>query len=59
MLLFVTLSLSNCATKPQVTDSFCLLYEPIIQEKGDANITAKRSVKERILGNDLMAKHCP
>lgn len=61
MLPFVTLSLSSCATKPLVTDSFCLLYERIIQEKGDAASLAgaRLSVKKRILGNDRLGAHCP
>jgi hypothetical protein len=43
-----------------VLDSFCKLYEPVIQEKGDAaSLTAARlSVKKRILGNDKLAKTC-
>lgn len=53
-LLFVSLSLSSCATKPLVIDSFCQLYEPLIQEKGDSAITAKLSVKKRILGNETI-----
>lgn len=61
MMLCATLSLSSCATKPpMVLDSFCKLYEPVIQEKGDAaSLTAARlSVKKRILGNDKLAKTC-
>lgn len=57
----VILSLSECTLIPkaEVTDSFCLLYEPIIQQKGDSAITAKPEVKKRILGNERLARHCP
>jgi hypothetical protein len=52
MPLCVILSLSNCATPGVATDSFCHLYEPVIKQKGDSEIAAKRQVKDRILGNE-------
>lgn len=44
--------MTQCATLSPVDDSFCKLYEPVIQDKGDSAITAKLSVKKRILGNE-------
>ena len=54
------LSLSSCALfqelKPPVTDSFCQIYNKVVVEKGDSEITAKTSVKKRILANELTYK---
>lgn len=57
------LSLSNCASLPnpfapqvQVTDSFCQVYNKVVVEKGDGAITAKITVKKRILANELTYK---
>ncbi len=58
MLSCATLSLSSCAHAPP-TDSYCQLYSPVVVEKGDSAITAKLSVKKRILGNEqLYRKVC-
>ena len=62
MLGLVGLSLSNCAGMPNpfvqtsVTDSFCQIYNKVVVEKGDGTITAKTSVKKRILANELTYK---
>lgn len=45
------LSLSSCQHMP--IDSFCQVYQPIVQQKGDGAITAASSVKRRILANEL------
>lgn len=36
-----------------VTDSFCQVYRPVVQQKGDGAITAPSGVKKRILANEL------
>lgn len=52
----VILSLSNCtlfdASKPIVIDSFCQVYEPVVQAKGEGAIIASSQVKRRILANE-------
>ena len=56
------LSLSNCATTqpaPLVVDTFCQEYEPVIQQKGDAAISATDGVKRRILANEQNFRNCP
>ncbi len=61
MLSFVGLSLSSCTTMPApVADTFCTLYERVVQDKGDgASLAgAKSSVKKRILLNEQQAKTC-
>ncbi len=58
ILLFGTLSLSSCAKPPAPIDSFCQLYERVIQEKGDGVITAKPAVKRRILTNEQLYREC-
>lgn len=51
---------SGCASKaPVPTDSFCLLYEPVIRTKADGIITATSAVKRRILTNELQSDACP
>ena len=51
MTLCAALSLSNCAAVP--TDSFCQVYLPVVQQKGDGSIAAASGVKKRILANEL------
>lgn len=51
MMLCVTLSLSSCV-KTLATDSFCQVYEPVIQQKGEGSISATSGVKRRLLGNE-------
>lgn len=34
-------------------DSFCTVYQPIVQQKGDGVIAAPSGVKRRILANEL------
>jgi hypothetical protein len=54
----VALSPSSCT--PEQIDSYCQLYDQVIQQKGDGNITAKRGPKERLLANELKyRKFCP
>jgi len=50
IMLCVILSLSNC-TQEEV-DSFCLLYNKVIVEKGDGKIVASEGVKRRLLANE-------
>lgn len=46
-------------TPPSPVDSYCLVYQQIIQEKGDSLITGPPSVKKRILANELIyRKNC-
>lgn len=52
-LLLVGLLLASCATAPQIAgDSYCQVYLPIIQSRGDAAISAPLEVKKRILFNE-------
>jgi hypothetical protein len=53
MLGLAGLSLSNCATPLKAVDSYCQVYQPVVVEKGDGTITAKTTVKKRILANEL------
>lgn len=53
------LSLSSCAPKATPVDSYCLMYNPVVVEKGDGAITAKAAVKKRILANELNYGQCP
>jgi hypothetical protein len=52
MLLCAGLSLSSCATVTPV-DSFCQVYNKVVQEKGDGAIIAKPGPKRRIAANEL------
>ena len=54
MLACVALSQSSCTTAP--TDSFCLVYNPVITQKGDGAITASTGVKRKLLANELTYK---
>lgn len=58
MLGFAGLSLllsGGCAHQQAVVgESYCAVYEPIIQKKGDASISASLAVKQRILYNEQM-----
>lgn len=38
---------------PVVVDSFCALYEKVVQAKGDGSITGTSNAKRRILANEL------
>lgn len=52
------LLLASCATHGQVIpDSYCQVYEPIIQKKGDGQITATPGVKRRLLYNEQMYRN--
>lgn len=55
------LSLSSCALfqKDAPVDSYCLMYNRVVVEKGDGAITAKPAVKKRILANELNYQECP
>lgn len=47
------------ASTPAPVDSFCAVYQQIVQEKGDGTIKAPLGVKKRILANELVyRKHC-
>ncbi len=57
-MLCVGLSLSSCT--PEQIDSFCILYNKVIVEKGDGKITAPPEVKKRLLANELLYREqCP
>lgn len=45
------LSLGSCQHMP--IDSFCQVYQPIVQQKGDGSLKASDGVKRRILANEL------
>jgi hypothetical protein len=51
MLSFVALSPGSCT--PQEVDSFCLVYNQVILQKGDGSISATTGVKRRLLANEL------
>ena len=34
-------------------DSFCQVYQPVVQAKGDGSITVSPAAKRRILANEL------
>ncbi len=55
------LSLSSCTLfqKAAPLDSYCLIYNPVVVERGDGAITAKPAVKKRILANELNYGQCP
>lgn len=38
--------------KPTVIDSFCQVYQPIVQAKGDGTLSGTLGVKRRILANE-------
>ena len=59
MLVCGGLSLSSCAPKAAPIDSYCLMYNPVVVEKGDGAITARPTVKKRILANELTYGQCP
>ena len=39
---------------PSPVDSFCLLYQPVVQAKGDGSIQGTPGAKRRILANELL-----
>ena len=49
-LLILSQSPSGCT--PEEIDSFCLLYNKVIVEKGDGRIIASEGVKRRLLMNE-------
>lgn len=51
MMLCVASSLASCQIVP--IDSFCQVYQPVVQQKGDGSIAAASGVKRRILANEL------
>jgi hypothetical protein len=43
----------------QPLNSFCLVYQPVVQAKGDGSIPATPGAKRRILANELFyRKNC-
>lgn len=59
MLTFGVLSLllASCAHQQIAGDSYCQVYAPIIQQKGDGAIAAAPWVKRRILYNEQMYRN--
>ena len=50
--------LKTCGDPP--TDSFCQVYNQVVQEKGDGAISGKPGPKRRLLANELSyRKLCP
>lgn len=47
-----SLLLASCATPQIAGDSYCQVYLPIIQSRGDSAISAPLEVKRRILFNE-------
>jgi hypothetical protein len=45
--------LSPGSCTPQEVDSFCLVYNQVILQKGDGSISATTGVKRRLLANEL------
>ena len=41
---------------PMPADSFCLVYQRVVQAKGDGDIKGTSGVKRRILANELTWK---
>jgi len=58
MLSLLALSQSSC-TQDEI-DSFCLIYNKVIVEKGDSKIIAPIGVKRRLLENEqFYVDNCP
>lgn len=58
MLSLLALNPSSCT--PEQIDSFCLMYNQVIVQKGDGTITATPGVKKRLLANELTYRQaCP
>lgn len=54
------LALSPNSCTPEQIDSFCVIYNKVIVEKGDSKIVAPIGVKKRLLENELFYKqNCP
>lgn len=52
------LLLASCAHRlPLAVDSYCQVYEPIVQKRGDEKIGALLVVKQRILYNEQMYRN--
>lgn len=49
-----SLLLASCATQKIAGDSYCQVYQQVIQSRGDAAISAPLDVKKRILFNEKM-----
>lgn len=49
-----------CQTStPAPVDSFCTVYQQVVQAKGDGTIKGTLGVRQRILANELVyRKHC-
>ena len=45
--------ISYCLTVNQI-DSFCQVYQPVVQARGDGTIMATPDAKRRILANELI-----
>lgn len=44
---------------PVPVDSFCTVYQQVVQEKGDGTIKGTLNARKRILANELVyKKHC-
>jgi hypothetical protein len=60
LLMLSLLALSQSSCTQQEIDSFCLLYNKVIVEKGDSKIIATIGVKKRLLENEkFYVENCP
>lgn len=39
--------------QPSAINSFCQVYEPVVQQKGDGSLTGTSGAKRRVLANEL------
>jgi hypothetical protein len=56
MLMLSLLALSPSSCTPEQIDSFCIIYNKVIVQKGDGKIVASDGVKRRLLANELLYK---
>lgn len=60
LLMMPLLALNPSSCTPEQVDSFCLVYNKVIVEKGDSKIVAPLGVRKRLLTNELFYKqNCP
>lgn len=49
---------SGCVARGQIAaDSYCMVYLPVVQQKGDGSISATPGVKRRLLYNEQMFRN--
>lgn len=50
-------AVSGCAHQQIAADSYCMVYLPVVQQKGDGQIAATPGVKRRLLYNEQMYRN--